>query len=159
VVADEDDEFFPIPAADFVHELLGEKGGAFDMDGVVFLASADVEQDGFAFLDQFGGFGWGELGLAVRFMAGQEVFDDFVHGQPAVAGAHFGQRLGGLETATRAPADMILAEKRALSAGQAFEHFTHGQIGFEGDGRGHAGKVDGSGPPDKRALYPLAVGG
>lgn len=71
------------------------------------------------------------------------MFDHFLHREVLVALTHLGEGFVVVVAATLASTDVILREKRAFRAGEAFEHFSHGDTavdeGFFCRGRHHKG--------------------
>ncbi len=113
-----------------------------DVDGVEFLARADVEQvdgTGLVSLAQAVEFARGDLHGAVFLLAGLEEGDDFRQVHVRVARGDLGEGLGRREPARTAPADVVLAKESPLRAGVDGEQFAHGQVGVDlGKDGGHA---------------------
>ena len=121
-----------------VHQLLREQARAFDVDGLVLLAGADVQQTDGSLLVVLEGvikLARGDLHRAVLLATRVEVIQDFAHVAHllvALADLREGFVLG--KAATRAAADVILAEQRPPRAGINGEDLAHGKVRIESVG-------------------------
>lgn len=120
VVVVEDQQRVARRAHEGLHQLLVHELRAVEVDGVPFLARADVQQaQRLAARAMVGEFAGSDFNLPVLFVAGLDVRDDLGDGQRAVALAELAERLRRLEAAARTAAEVILAKERPPRAGKA----------------------------------------
>jgi hypothetical protein len=115
-----------------LHQLLGEKRGALDVNRIPFFPAANINQwELLARSQPFSDFSRRNLHFLIRFVCGKNCIDDIVHWKVVVARANRGQSLTPIETAARAAADVVGTEKRPLSARELLEKFRHRRIGVD----------------------------
>ena len=140
VIVEDNEAVFRLGREEGLEEIVAEKLGPGEDDGLVLFPGAEVEESG----SRGGGEGDGEIGrfdeeAPIVLVGFEDVADDFSDGQIFVPGADFGEGLGVVVGAAFAAADVVAGEKGAFRPGKAGEDFPHGGGAVKGGGFGGAG--------------------
>jgi hypothetical protein len=115
---------------DFLHQLLSEKSGSLDVNGIPFFPTPDIDQWNLLARSQaFSDFGRQNLRFLIRIMRGQNSSDNILQRKIVIAGANSGQSFIRAEAATGTAADVIGPEKGPLSTRILLKKLRHGRIG------------------------------
>jgi len=133
VVVKDDEAVLGFAREDGLEEIVAEKLGTGEDDGLVLFAGAEVEEAG----GGYPGEGGGEVGrfdekAPIVLVGLKDVADDFVNGQIFVTGADFGEGLGVVVGAAFAAADVVAGEKGAFRPGKTGEDIPHGGGAIKG---------------------------
>jgi hypothetical protein len=139
---------------DFLHQLLSEKGGYFNVNRIPFLSAANINQrEPFACLQALSNLRGRNLHLLIGLVPGQDCADNFLNGQIVVTRTDLGQSFRRTEAATRAASNVVRSEKRSLGARVLLEELCHCYAGIQCSRYAHDSQPCIILPENQRAHY------